>query len=454
MGTVRSLCLVAPVLVGLAGCSFGGGGGGARYACAAADQCPDGLSCVGGFCQGSAFDGGGGGDGDTNQGAACGTVSLLADDFEDGLGSAALPIWNDGAQTTISETGGQLRLHFDAAQDEWAGVRSALLYHIRGGEILAEVDQAGGRYAVLEVRERDGPKAQILVEDGITLQATILNAPSGSEEVNEEYDPVAHRVWRMRERDGDLLFETAPEPASDDWHTVATMPLPFTGDLVEVIVSGAGRSGDADIRFGALNTGVVAPAGYCPASDLVDDFTAAPFDPDWYSWENDGCSAAERESAFEVSFTEPGSAWCGIDSMQLYSLDAGPLVVAVGAPLNGTSSAVVVGVWVTPVGQPEIYVEMARQDGDVLLRVGGPTVSDQDEVPYSDEHRFFRLRAGDGGRVYGDISDDGADWTEQFDLAAPFDLSAVQVSLQGGLVDGASANGDTARILGVNAGDL
>lgn len=180
----------------------------------------------------------------------CGTIQLLADDFEDGVTAADWRSYNDdGAQ--LQEEDGVLRVVYSGADVAWAGYATAQSHDIRGGSLSAEVAQVGGM-TILEFFSGD-TKVQTYAGDGI-LNATIMVGGDTISALETAYLPDEHVHWRMREDGGTVHWETSAD--GDSWIEIDARPTPLAVEEVTLLVSGGGAAGDLSAEFEAVEIAV------------------------------------------------------------------------------------------------------------------------------------------------------------------------------------------------------
>jgi hypothetical protein len=211
----------ALALAGLGACSFDFGFGGTRYQCGTGERCPDGQTCVGGFCEASSD---GGADPDAAPAAACGNLTLLQDTFDvAGVGA----YWYDFADTGagIGESGGQLVININANVNAYAGYIGRFLFDLHGAWYEGEVSAVfpTGSNTILEVRNYLGNVIQLVHQDGMIAAAT-YNAPGATTYLERPWNP-AERFWRIGEEGGDLVWQLSTD--GDTWTDLNRRAPPF-----------------------------------------------------------------------------------------------------------------------------------------------------------------------------------------------------------------------------------
>lgn len=442
-GTVRPALLVALTLV--PACSFDLGFDGTRYRCGEGDRCPAGQSCVAGVCTAdpdtdAAIDP----DGAVPAGV-CGNLSLLRDTF-DGVdtGGPWYPFDDTGAM--VAEANGALVIDLPAGMNVYAGYQSAYVYDLHGGAIETEVLEVSAVNTILEVRGLGGENAQ-LVQDRGAIYAGLFNVPEGGTLFQRTWNP-AERFWRIREDAGDMVWELSTDRQT--WTELHRRALPFDVAHVRGTVSAGGPSVAANrARFADVNVNGTT-ARFCPVGDFRDDFTAAPFTPQWDSYDGPGCTIAEQGGDLVMTFTGTGgNSFCGLNSLHIWDLTEGGMVVD-GSPFPSQPSFVSYVQAAAP-GDGATRVELIV-DGttfEVRSYVDGAQQATRTAVVDRVVHKFWRIGAADAATAVFDTSRDGVNWAEFERIGVPWDLSAIEVSLGAG--NYGTTNAVTIRLPGVNA---
>jgi hypothetical protein len=420
----------ATVALALAACSFDADlvpG----YQCGEGGSCPAGQICVDGYCaiDPAAADAGA----DAPDGAVpvgrCGTISLLQDDFEDGAFDWRWDPWDELGATVIEEAGA---VEIDIAAgiaDAWAGVTAARWYDLRDGAFSAEVIDVGGEYTVVEVRNVDDENAQVTHRNGV-LEAAVYGTTDDGVRAEIPYVPADHRYWRLREEDGRLYWETSPD--RDVWTSFHDEPVPFATEHVRGMLAMGGQLATAsEGRFGDVNLDAPAGLAFCPAGDLVDGFDDGQLAPWWEPYTDLECTALEAAGDLLIAFPADGVADCGVLSEHLYDLrDSAVTIEAAGLPAD-PNVRVFLQAGLPGDRETRLEIEKFGDMLDVEQQVEGADVG-QEITPYiAAPHRWWRIR-GAAGRIYLEVSPDGAAWTTLHEDDAAFDLSAVRLEVGAG----------------------
>jgi hypothetical protein len=196
----------------------------------------------------------GDGDGEIDASAAsCPPVSLLSDDFEDGVTSADWTPWSD-AGATLEEADGSLRVIYSGASPAWAGYSTVGSHDMRGGSFAAHVRQVGG----MTIMELNAGSTKVQTHaDLFTLHATVIVDGDTITSFETDYLSASHVHWRMREQDGRIHWETSTDGV--DWTEIDARPTPLALDSVTLLVSGGGVDGDAAAEFESVDIEVADP---------------------------------------------------------------------------------------------------------------------------------------------------------------------------------------------------
>jgi hypothetical protein len=225
---------------GAPGTTTGGGaagvtgvGGGAATTGAGGDGGVGGTGAggagAGGAGAGGAGAGGAGGDAaPCLEGQACSVVATF-----DGEGLDA-EVWGDfGDCTRGAEQGGYF---IDGVADGTAfcGEYTRGSYDITGNGVSIDVEPLG---------DDAGLVTFLVVEEGEGLPRVGIRKVDGTLEVERDgvmtnlgaFDPVAHRVWRIREADGEIVYEVRAAAAGAPWTELARETPPFDPTAVRLV---------------------------------------------------------------------------------------------------------------------------------------------------------------------------------------------------------------------------
>jgi hypothetical protein len=440
---------LAIAAVALTACSFDFGFGGTRYRCGNGERCPAGQVCVAGVCETDPDAGtdGGGGDIDADVSGPCGNLTLLQDTF-DAAGAGAY--WYSYADTgaTVGESGGQLVIDVTGGADAFAGYNSSHLYDLHGGWIDVHVTEVLASNTILEVRNHLGNVAQLVHEDG-NLRAGIYNVAGEGTLTQRPWNP-SEVYWRIGEDGGDMVWAVSTDRVA--WTELHRRALPFDVAHVRGIVGGGGLAATTSrARFADVNAGPP-NALYCPAQQLVDDFAAAPLEPQLEAYAETGCTVAETGGALTFSYTSgTGNIFCGVTTLHMWDLSRADGIVVDSSGLPSIANFVSYVQLTLPGTGGRTRLETTLENGSLEYRL---YVSDtiMDRRTYTLDrtmHRYWRTR-GMGTTAIFETSPDRTAWTERWRVDAPFALSPVELNIGAGHYDTITVP-LTATVPGINA---
>jgi hypothetical protein len=411
-------------------CNFNFGFDGTRYRCGDGDRCPPGQTCIAGFCEADP-DGGGDGDGgpDADLSGPCGNLTLLQDTF-DVAGPGAYFYQFADTGSTITEAGGQLVMDVNANVSAYAGYIGRYLYDLHGGGFEGSVSAVLSGNTILEVRNHLGNVIQVVHQDG-NIAAATYNAPNAMTYAERPWNP-AERYWRIRADEDELIWEVSTDRAT--WNELHRTAPPFDISHVRGAIAGGGQAPTASqARFDDVNPD--APnALFCSASDFVDDFAAAPFEPQWDSYSETGCTITETGGnlAFSYSATT-GNIFCGVNSFHLWDLSRGDGVVIDSNGLP-TVPNFISYFQASVIGSSDVMVETSLDNTSLEYRLYvNDAITDRRTLTLDRTmHRYWRMRA-EGVIAIFETSPDRGQWTERWRINAPVTLSPVEVSIGAGL---------------------
>ena len=465
----------------LAACSFGGDFGNTRYQCGEGGRCPDGQSCVAGFCtpsidvpvdatvvdpepdavddpdaavtDASAADASVDAavmppDGPPPPTPVCGNMGLLTDGFDTAGARPAFESFTEpGVQ--VNETGGQLVIAVGGgAGTAFGGYRSSYAYDLRESALEATVTSVGGGSTIVEVRNLQDQAAQLAWENGM-ISARVLGAGGATTRRTIAFTPT-HIYWRIRVSNNVMSWETSANRTS--WTVVHSEPAPFDIRHVHGVLRAGGEAPALTASKRALD-GVGAPTspGFCAGSTLVDDFAAAPLTPTWSSSRDGTCTITETGGKLVLGFTGFGVQFCDVVATHLYDLTASAIVID-SAELPGRANFVSYLQLVSPQANNSV-IEISRDNGTLsAINRNAGTNTDSNNVAYNaTNHRYWRLR-GVGGQVEIAVSANGTSFTPRLTTTPAFPLDRVEVRFGAGhYFDVNPVGAVTASLPGVNA---
>jgi hypothetical protein len=440
----RNLSVALAICASLSGCKLSADYDGTRYRCDESGQCPDGFSCVAGWCEAelpSGPDGGPDG-GPTDVPAGCGTMAKVFNDFETStIDTGRWSYWNDGP-LTVAHEGGRLVFTVPAGQsDLGAGYQTHAYYRMQGSRAFVEVlplEVDSGASFTFALRTLAAGRWYMSYQDGALVfrmrdavnEYTLASVPYVAEE---------HRFWQIREQDGTVYWETSADGAT--WTAQASNSVDTSEVLVRVRLSiraNTAQPVDHVLMADNLNGGVANDISWCPGEILVDDFDDVQIAPVWTLDNRGNCSVFEQGGQLVFAFPEPFYGRCGYESLSRYDMTRSALVLE--APKSDPGAMLIY-----------VNLDFPHNGDDARFVIGDGMLSGEKEVsnvnglvfsmPFDPvQHRWLRLR-GEGGTVYWETSPDGQDWQlHGLHSQPPYDLTEVEIEIYGKSETGAIDN--------------
>jgi hypothetical protein len=450
---------LAPFLLSAAAaCSFHASYDGTHYQCGAGDTCPSGQTCFMNVCIEANNVGPDGGLGiDAPPGtpdassstpdaapavSPCGALTALRDDFSTNRDGTYWNSWSDSA-TNATVTNGHLSLQISSnTGDQGAGYGSNYYYDFTNSEGRVTVTSVADVETILEVRDPNGAKLQMIDAKG-QLTAREIGTASPGDRASVTYDPTVHKQWRLREAAGFTYWEWSTDGSSwtELWHEVD----PIAPQHVLLLLAADGN-GPSEARFDDLNVATVDP-GLCGSSTVMDDFPGTAFDPQWDTWNDNHTTIAVTGGGAVITTDGTSGVWAGFQTKHLLNL-VGDSFYADASNVEQESGFVS---WLDALvpGDGTTYLEFSVEANTLyLLQTINGTNVNQKTLTYDPvAHRYWRFRV-DGTTAYWDTSPDGVTWTQRFMTTTQLDPSAVQMVFGGGEYQAVSAG--TTRIGSVN----
>lgn len=177
-----------------------------------------------------------------------GNTDTLVDDFEDGdLDPLWLPYDNEGI---VSETGGRLAFSLlpNLVAGQYASVSSVNDYDLRGCRLAFELVEAPadpsspGQFSIdIGV---DVGNVLFMGAGGEHMRMLVINGGVTESDRMANFDPALDRFWRVRERDGTMVFETSANAA--DWTQLLETSTPPFVEAATVSLVALALTGHAD----------------------------------------------------------------------------------------------------------------------------------------------------------------------------------------------------------------
>jgi hypothetical protein len=408
-------------------------------------------------------DGDGDGDGDADSDdsddgvidgseAACGSMQLLHESFDDGrasvgwierwYGSASLRLANDRLEMDLGDYGGA------------ATYRTSQVYDLRDSELAIEM-KPGGEMTGLALREGalervDDPVSPLrggvaLQFDSGRLYAVRLDGTAELVGAEVRYDAAIHRYFRVREAAGTIYWETSPDRS--DWWELYSRSTPMDASAVRVELFARG-GGEGDLAwFDDLNVPVAEPSALCPPTRLHDDFDDGRIALVWKRWFGAGrCSIEERDGQVEVALAGMPFATCGLVSSSHLDFRGASISFELdpGAQSAGVAAFADLSHY-RPQGVTD-RIEVRVSNERVRMRITHkPSPAESEVSSFSAEApyvaagmRYFRLRES-GGRIHWHSSPDRVNWSALAETDTTIDVSAAIFGLSAVKVEGAQS---------------
>lgn len=266
-------------------------------------------------------------DADIPPGPRCGSPGVVRGPFVADLAAMGmLPI----TPTRLTVNNGRLIATAPDAAAVGALIRGRVDLRNSAIDVTAEeVGTADGVATALAARFEAGRVLQILVRNGMLI-ATFVNGPTMTSML--PYDPAAHRVWRIRDDGGRLIFEASPDRSS--WVELLSVASPEWIDALTVsvyITNERGENNGNRAVFAQLNEGTPR-ANWCAVNSLRDDFADGVFGRPW-DQSNSGAQCQVAESNGAAVFTHQGgvsgNCFASYSTRALYDLRSNAVEIAV-----------------------------------------------------------------------------------------------------------------------------
>jgi hypothetical protein len=446
---------LALLILSASACSFHASYDGTHYQCGAGDTCPEGQSCFMGVCIASS-------DMDAPPGgvdapgadaplstpdaasavAPCGALTAMRDDFSTNRDGTYWSSWSQSA-TNATVTGGHLSLQIGAnTGDQGAGYGSAYYYDFTNAEARVTVTAVADIETILEVRDPNGAKLQMIDVSGQLIAREIGTSTKGDHAM-VTYDPSLHKQWRLREAAGTTYWEWSTDGST--WNELWHENDPIAPQYVLVLLAADGN-GPSEARFDDLNTATVDP-GLCASSTIMDDFPGTAFAPQWDWWNDNHTTVGVTGGGAVISTDGTSGEWAGFQTKHLLNL-VGDSFYADASNVEQEAGFVS---WLDALvpGDGSTYLEFSV-DGNTLYllqSINGTNVNKKTLTYDPVAHKYWRFRVV-GTMAYWDTSADAVTWSQQFSATTQLDPSSVQMVFGGGEYQTVGAG--TTRIGSVN----
>ena len=293
--------LPALALWGLTACNFNASYSDTQYRCDETGECPQGQLCESGICRE-----------DPAQSGRCGTLAAAVEDFErldlTDVDERRWDYWSDDpGLMTIDH--GQLVFSFpaDAAQ-VGAGFGTKPIYALEHSAATVEIVDLSidpGANIGLQLYTREDSRAGLYYQDG-TLYAEYRESGHTDVKTLLPYDADAHRIWRVRELDGELLWETSADGVEFTAHESREVSAfgPWIGSYVGLWKQSESPE-PVTVVLDNLN-GAEIPLPLCASESLTDDFDDGRRGDAWQLHEHGECQVRETDGRLGFEFPESG----------------------------------------------------------------------------------------------------------------------------------------------------
>lgn len=447
--TLRAPCALVALL---AACTVDGG-------LPSGTRCDDGVCaapfvCTGGLCvrPGDATDAGPDDDPETG----CGKARQLADRFD---GAALSPSWSAEVETggSVQVTSGALLLLVPATLDASpsAAVFSRFAYDLRESSVSVAVPLVADddvTTSALEVSGPGGEELALLYHRGGLLNAAMVTA-AGESTSSIDYDAALHRVWRLAERSGRLLFQTGPA-AAGPWTTLSEVAAPPWAATARVGLRHFGIESSPEPRvaqFDDVNGGE--PRGdACPLAELADTFDNAVARPLWFaSAPSPWCRVQEANGEVVIAAKtgatpKGGDPYCSYQTQKQYDLDGSSITVSINELIDESFAGYAnILLLQDAVGTG---VGFYTDGGRIYCQVGEADACDLLYTPA--EHRHFRVSLA-AGELRWEVSADGVAFTTVVARPSPYTDTRVTATFGVSVEALPATAGSALRVGAVNA---
>ena len=359
---------------------------------------------------------------DSPQVLPCGTTRLLTDDFEDGTPAPGWEIFKNGIGAAF-EIDGHLQLEPSGSTFSDVGYRALRTYDLRAAAVDVHLvrppDVPGVAQVRLAVTGEQGRRAAVELHSGVLKFWDEANGMRTDRGTAISFNADSTAYWRIGVGADGLRWETSAN--GNDWDLRALMLAPSWVASVRPELASAYdpvEGAPGTIQLDDFNGGRAEPVGWCPASFVDGAFLGVG----WDGIGGTSCSATEADG--QLTLALDGAGVCGRRSSTDYDLRGDAIAIEVANIAGG-----------------QLAFELDAGSGNVLRFVADPAMLRVDEVTAgvatpraamafdSSAHRFWRIRET-AGRIYWETSADGIRFIVVDSIDAPFDVSAVTMSVR------------------------
>lgn len=366
----------------------------------------------------------------------CGTIALLADDFDDGVvGLDWTGIVGSGA--SVAELDGERVITLPEMTASLSYFDTVYRYDLRDGAVRIEIptmtNPATNAQVFFSTTFAVGDYVYIAQKAGKIEAGLVLDNAAPMPLATDDYDPTADRWWQIRESDGTIHFETSPDGQA--FRELGSLPVDALPVELATVLFGARTDGTetapGEVHFDNLSGRVAEAVGWCAAENQKDDFEDGGVARVWQAVSSATCTPSETGGRLSMEIDGSMETICGYRSSQKFDLRGSEVFVEVPTLADGVP-AHLAALFVGELGGEALTVAYA---GDQLLfQAGVAGASSQVSIPYSSvDHRWWRI-SENGGTTTWSTSPDGIAWTTQDERPNPVDPSALAIFLLAGVI--------------------
>jgi hypothetical protein len=359
--------------------------------------------------------GGGAGGGDMR----CGGLGALADDFADGELTVG---WRESSNGgTFTEIDGRAALSVPAS----GGLveRTTVHHHdMRDDYIMVEVTEVPTS-GTLWLQVLDGDAA----ENYLTITANsseLVVSQNGQNQGAIDYDPVAHRFWRIGHANGKIYAETV-RSLGDAWEHRYSIDSGALFDpqytIASVGINSSGSVGGVDGKFASINGGTPRQS-YCKAETFTHDFADMP----GLAWQRSttigNCGIAATGDGVTLSVVSNVGGGCAYVSATAFDLVNSSFTMRVEPDMVPPTQY-----FMSVMQDDENHIDVQTDNGQLDFN---EAVNDDDKTITTQAiptDPYWRLRGVDGDLVM-ESSFDGLLWKKVDQIDANNNLDAVRLA--------------------------
>jgi hypothetical protein len=186
-------------------------------------------------------------------------VGTVHDGFDEPVLAAGWSPWVGSGTCTVQVVGGAVQLSFPGSGGSFCGVDTDRLHDLTGDAIAVEIvagpeDPTFVTFAEL-VTPDQAHRVDIRISDG-TVRLRQLRDGSVVASASINYDPIAHRFWRLREASGTIFWDSSPDGTTWRNRAQATAAVEVTAMYFTMAAGhdAPGPGGTPVVRFDRVNT--------------------------------------------------------------------------------------------------------------------------------------------------------------------------------------------------------